>query len=392
MNNFIYYTPTKVFFGRDADKDVGSVIKQLGATRVLIIYGGGSVVRSGLLRKVSNSIGAAGLSYIEKGGVEPNPKVSFVRDCVALCKSEKIDFVLAVGGASVLDTAKISAISAATDIDPWDLVSGKKIPDTRIPFGVVLTIAAAGSEMSNSAVLSDPETCIKRGLTSDLNRPVVAFLNPENTYSVSKFQTGCGIVDTMMHTFERYFTDDIDNDLTERIAEGLLVSVKNAGSIAIVEPENYEARATLLWASSLSHNGLTGCGKKPFGFSVHQISHGISGKFDRVAHGAALSVLFPAWMKFVYKYNIPLFARFAVNVWGIEMNYDHAEITAQAGIDAMKTYFRSLDMPVTMRDLDISSDYYDDIAELTTYNGTRKVHSFVPLGKEEIIEILKLAE
>lgn len=392
MNDFVYYTPTKVYFGREADKDVGGVLKGLGATKVLALYGGGSVKRSGLLDKVADSIKAAGLGYIEKGGIEPNPKLPFVRDCVTLCKEENIDFIIAVGGASVLDTAKVAAIATACDADPWDLVTAKVVPDKRIPFGVVLTIAAAGSEMSNSAVISNPENDIKRGLTSDLNRPVVAFLNPENTYSVSRFQTGCGIVDTMMHTFERYFTDDIDNDLTERIAEGLIVAVKNAGAIAINNPEDYESRATLLWASSLSHNGLTGCGKKPFGFPAHQISHSVGGRFDRVSHGAALSVIFPAWMKFVYKHNIPLFARFAVNVWGVPMNYDHPEITALAGIEAMKTYFKSLDMPVTMADLDIGPEYFEELAELTTWGGARTVKSFVPLSKEEIVEIFKLAE
>ena len=391
MKDFVYYTPTKVYFGKEADKDVGGVLKGLGATKVLIVYGGGSVKRSGLFDKVAASITGAGLSLIEKGGVEPNPRLPFVRECVDLIKAEGVDFVLAVGGASALDTAKIAAIATACECDPWDLVSAKVVPDKRLPFGVVLTIAAAGSEMSNSAVISNPETNIKRGLTSDLNRPVVAFLNPENTFSVSKYQTGCGIVDTMMHTFERYFTDDIDNDLTERIAEGLLVAVKNAGSIAINDPNDYESRATLLWASSLSHNGLTGCGKSPFGFPAHQISHSLGGRFD-TAHGAALSVIFPAWMKYVYKNNISLFARFAVNVWGVPMIYDHPEVTALAGIDAMKTYFKSLDMPVTMSELGIGPEYFEELAELTTWNGARTVKSFVPLNMEEIVEIFKLAE
>lgn len=392
MNDFTFYAPTKVIFGREADENVGEALKEYGANKVFVLYGGGSVKRSGLLDKVEKSLAEAGIAYVEKGGAQPNPTLEFTRSCVDLCKKENVDFMLAVGGASALDTVKLTAISVKCGCDPWELVTGEVKPTDRIPFGVVLTIAAAGSEMSNSAVVTNTDIHFKRGLSTDCNRPTIAFLNPEYTFTVSKFQTGCGIVDMMTHTMERYFTDDVDNDLTERISEGLLVAVKDAGTVAINQPDDYEARATLMWASSLSHNGLTGCGKKPFGWPPHQISHGICGVDTKIAHGAALSVVFPAWMKYVYKYNIPLFARFAVNVWNVEMDYEHPEKTALAGIEAMKNYFRSIDMPVTNRELGILPEHYDEVAELTTYNQSRKVKSFIPLGKAEIIDILKLAE
>jgi len=392
MNDFTYYAPTKVIFGKDSDNQVGKMLKEYGAKKVLVFYGGGSVKRSGLFDKVTSTLTAEGISFIEVGGVEPNPKVDFVRENIKLVEKENIDFILAIGGGSAIDTAKSVAISYASGTDPWDVVMGKVVPTKRLPFAVVLTIAAAGSEMSNSHVISDPKLQLKKGLSSDLNRPVFAFLNPENTFSVSKYQTGCGIVDTMMHTFERYYTEDVDTDLTDHLAEALILSVKDAGAIAIKEPDNYAARADLMWASSLSHNGLTGCGKNIPTFTVHQLSHGVSGVFDNVAHGAALSVLYPAWAKYVYKYNLNRFCQMATRVWGVSMNYNHPEITALEGVEAMKAYFKSLGMPVTMAELGITPDDYDKIADSVTFGGTRKIWSYVTLDKKEIIDIFKLAE
>lgn len=392
MNDFIYYAPTKVIFGKDSDSKVGKTLKDYGASKVMVFYGGGSVKKSGLFDKVTKTLTDEGISFIEVGGVEPNPKVELVRSSIELAKKENVDFILAIGGGSVIDTAKSTAISAASGTDPWDVVMGTATPTKRIPFAVVLTIAAAGSEMSNSHVVSNPELKLKKGLSSDLNRPVFAFMNPENTYSVSKYQTGCGIVDTMMHTFERYYTEDIDTDLTDHLAEALILSVKNAGAAAIKEPDNYAARADLMWASSLSHNGLTGCGKVIPTFTVHQLSHGVSGVFDNVAHGAALSVLYPAWAKYVYKHNLNRFCQMATRVWGVSMNYNHPEITALEGIEAMKAYFKSLGMPVTMQEIGIEPKDYEEVANSVTYDRTRKIWSYVTLDNAEIIEIFKLAE
>lgn len=392
MLNFIYNTPTKVVFGRGAEAQAGAELKARGATRVLLHFGGGSVRRSGLLDKVEASLREAGLSYVELGGVAPNPKLSLVREGIETCKREKVDFVLAVGGGSVIDSAKAIAHGYAEGRDPWEYISGGEPPKKTTPFGTVLTLAAAGSEMSNSCVITDEATHLKRGLTTELNRPLVSFLNPENTFTVSKFQTGCGIVDTMMHTMERYFTPDTDTDLTDRLAEGLLVAVRDAGRIAIAHPEDYEARATLMWASSLSHNTLTGCGHNHT-FTVHKLEHDFSGLHDHIAHGAGLSVLFPAWAKAVYRQDVRKFAQLAVRVWGCEMDFDHPERTALQGIRAMQAYFGEIGMPVTMEGLGITPADYEDIVNLTTANGTKCAPScYGEMDKARILEIYHIAE
>lgn len=391
MYNFEYFTPTKVYFGKAVENRVGEVLKDYGFHKILLHYGGGSIKKSGLFDRIVRALKDAGIGYVELGGVEPNPKIDLVRHGIEVCKKEGVDFILAVGGGSVIDSAKSISMGLANDKDPWDMISTQTMPTKQFPIGVVLTIAAAGSEMSNSHVISNPKLKLKRHFDHDTLRPLVSFMNPEITYTVDKFQTGCGIVDTMMHTLERYFTIDSDNDLTDRISEGILVSVKNAGLTAIDEPDNYEARATLMWASSLSHNGLTGCGKKTF-FPAHMMEHDISGVFDKVAHGAGLAVVFPAWAKYIYKYDIRKFCQFANRVWGIEMNHDHPEETALRGIEAMKNYFRQIGMPTTMKELGIEASDYEIIADKSTNNGLKTVASYIPLTKEDIISIYKLAE
>lgn len=395
MNNFTFCTPTKVIFGKDIEKQIGETIKGYGASRVLIHYGGGSVKKTGLFDKVVNSLESAGLSYIELGGVEPNPKLSFIHKGIELCKKENIDFILAVGGGSVVDSSKAIGVGLVTGNDPWQYASTGTHPEPNevFPVGVVLTLAAAGSEMSNSDVITNDTITpwVKQGITSETVRPLVAFMNPENTFTVSKFQTGCGIVDIMMHTMERYFLGVGDCDLTERLAEGLLIAVRDAGRVAIANPEDYEARATLMWASSLSHNDLTGCGKPRY-FPVHKLEHPVSALHDNISHGAGLSVLFPAWAEFVMKYDTMKFAQLANRLWGVEMNFDHPEKTAKDGIKAMRAYFKEIGMPITMSELGLKPEDYEDIINLTTKNGTAKVKSYIDLGKEEIREIYKLAE
>lgn len=395
MNNFTFCTPTKVIFGKDIEKQIGETIKGYGASRVLIHYGGGSVKKTGLFDKVVNSLESAGLSYIELGGVEPNPKLSFIHKGIELCKKENIDFILAVGGGSVVDSSKAIGVGLVTGNDPWQYASTGTHPEPNevFPVGVVLTLAAAGSEMSNSDVITNDTITpwVKQGITSETVRPLVAFMNPENTFTVSKFQTGCGIVDIMMHTMERYFLGVGDCDLTERLAEGLLIAVRDAGRVAIANPEDYEARATLMWASSLSHNDLTGCGKPRY-FPVHKLEHPVSALHDNISHGAGLSVLFPAWAEFVMKYDTMKFAQLANRLWGVQMNFDHPEKTAKDGIKAMRAYFKEIGMPITMSELGLKPEDYEDIINLTTKNGTAKIKSYIDLGKEEIREIYKLAE
>lgn len=395
MQNFTYCAPTKVIFGRGVESQIGTELRELGATRVLVHFGGGSVKKTGLLDKVIASLTEAGLSYVEFGGVEPNPKLSFIHKGIELGRAEKVDFILAVGGGSVIDSAKAIGVGLVTGNDPWQYASTGTHPERNevFPVGVVLTISAAGSEMSNSDVITNDliTPWVKQGITSETVRPLVAFLNPENTFTVSKFQTGCGIVDIMMHTLERYVTGQDECDLSERIAEALLVSVREAGRVAIAHPDNYEARATLMWASSLSHNDLTGCGKIRK-FPVHKLEHPVSALHDSISHGAGLSVLFPAWAQFVMKYDIPKFAQLANRVWDCPMDFDHPERTALAGIEAMKRYFTEIGMPTHMSELGLTPDEYDAIIDLTTKGGTRPVKSYIDLGSDEIRAIYALAE
>lgn len=395
MQNFTYCAPTKVVFGRGVEEQIGPELRARGASRVLVHFGGGSVKKNGLLDKVTASLTAAGLTYVELGGVQPNPKLSFIHEGIALCQKEKVDFILAVGGGSVIDSAKAIGVGLATGNDPWQYASTGTHPEANevFPVGTVLTIAAAGSEMSNSDVITNDLVTpwVKQGITSETVRPVVSFLNPENTFTVSKFQTGCGIVDIMMHTMERYVTGQADCQLTERIAEALLVSVREAGRVAIAHPDDYEARATLMWASSLSHNDLTGCGKIRK-FPVHKLEHPISALHDSVSHGAGLSVLFPAWAQYVMQYDIPKFAQLANRIWDCPMDFDHPERTAQAGIQAMKRYFTEIGMPTRMSELGLTPDDYDAIIDLTTAGGTKPVKSYIDLGPDEIRAIYALAE
>lgn len=395
MQNFTYCAPTKVIFGRGVESQIGTELRELGATRVLVHFGGGSVKKTGLLDKVIASLTEAGLSYVEFGGVEPNPKLSFIHKGIELGRAEKVDFILAVGGGSVIDSVKAIGVGLVTGNDPWQYASTGTHPERSevFPVGVVLTISAAGSEMSNSDVITNDliSPWVKQGITSETVRPLVAFLNPENTFTVSKFQTGCGIVDIMMHTLERYVTGQDECDLSERIAEALLVSVREAGRVAIAHPDNYEARATLMWASSLSHNDLTGCGKIRK-FPVHKLEHPVSALHDSISHGAGLSVLFPAWAQFVMKYDIPKFAQLANRVWDCPMDFDHPERTALAGIEAMKRYFTEIGMPTHMSELGLTPDEYDAIIDLTTKGGTRPIKSYIDLGPDEIRAIYALAE
>ncbi len=393
MKNFTYYAPTRVMFGKGTEEKLGEVVSGYGFHKVLIHFGGGSVKRSGLLERLEKSLAAAGVEYVEFGGVQPNPKLSLARKAIQVCVQEQADLVLAVGGGSVIDSAKCVAAGAADpSVDPWEYLSRVKTVDKSLPVGVVLTIAASGSEMSSSCVITKEEGGLKRSFNSDLSRPLFAIMNPELTYSVSKFQTGCGTVDIMMHTLERYFGTDGEAPLTDRLAEGLLKEVIEAGRIADREPENYEARAALMWAGSLSHNSLTGLGRDYF-MTAHQIEHELSGMFDQVAHGAGLSVLFPAWCRYIYKYAIPRFCQYAVRVWNLDMNYEHPERTAMAGIQATEEYFRSLGMPTHMGELGIAltDAQIEELAEKATFFGTRIMPDYISIGKKEIIEILREA-
>ena len=387
MLDFEYYTPTKVFFGKSKEKEVGKIISQYGYKKIMLQYGKGSIKASGLYDDIINALNQYEIEVVELGGVEPNPKIEFVREAVRIAKREGVELVLAVGGGSVIDAAKYTALGAVSDCDVWDFVVGKQKPISALPVACVLTIAAAGSEMSWSAVVSDLSLNMKRGLASDLIRPLFAVCNPELTYTVSPYQTACGITDIMAHTMERYFTPCEPTDITDQIAEGILRSVINAARVVMKEPNNYEARANIMWASSLSHNNLTGCGRIN-SLPVHQLEHAVSGEYDNVAHGAGLAVLFPAWAKYVYTYNIPRFAQFARNVWAVNEVDDKK--AAEIGIESMTEFFKSIGMPSTLREFGINADAIDKLTDLCTFNNTRTVNSVIKLGSKEIKDIFKL--
>ena len=387
MLNFEYYTPTKVFFGKDTHKQVGRILKDYGYKKIMIEYGKNSIKKSGLYDEVVASLNENGIKFIEMGGVEPNPKVEFVRDAINLAKSENVELILAVGGGSVIDSSKGTALGVKYDGDVWDIFSGKHVPTNALAVASILTHSAAGSEMSMSAVLTNLSLNMKKGCGTEFNRCKFSILNPELTYSVSKYQTACGIVDMMTHTLERYFSVVPDTELTDSISEGVLKSIVKAGLVAIENPTDYEARATLMWASSLAHNGLTGCGRENF-LAVHQLEHAVSGVFDEVAHGAGLAVLYPAWAKYIYKHNVKRFARLARNVWGVNEKDD--ETAAQKGVEEMQNYFIKIGMPSRLADFNITETSIPEFVKICTLNGQRTIKSYIPLGEKELTEIFEL--
>jgi len=387
MQDFIYYTPTKVFFGKDKHKDVGKIIKEYGYNNIMLQYGQGSIKKTGLYGEVMKSLVENGISVVEMGGVEPNPKISFVREAVKVAKENNVQMILAVGGGSVLDSSKYTAAGACTDCDPWDFPTGKVQVKDSLPIGCILTISAAGSEMSSSAVITNMELNMKRGFNSEFNRCKFAIMNPELTYSVSKYQTACGVVDIMAHTMERYFMPFEATDLTDRIAESVLKATISAGLTLMKNPEDYDARANMMWASSLSHNGLTGCGRKD-ALPVHQLEHALSGEYDQITHGAGLAMLFPAWAKYIYKYNIPRFAQFARRVWDCVEVEDEA--AAIAGIEKMSEYFKSIGMPSCLSDFGLDESCIKRLAELCTFSKQRTIMSYIDMDFNVIKDIFKM--
>ena len=391
MNNFTFCSPTKVAFGIGTENSVGILIKEHNSKRVLLHYGGGSIKKNGLYNKIVSSLNDSQIQFIELSGVEPNPKIGLIREGVKICKEQEVDFILAVGGGSVIDSAKAIAAGAKLDEDVWNLYGTYREISAALPIGVVLTISAAGSELSPDSVVTNPEGELKRSFGSELLRPVFSVMNPEITFSVSKFQTACGIVDIMMHTFERYFTPTKGVELIDNLSEGLLRSVISAGEKAMKNPDDYEARATLMWAGSIAHNGLLGTGRVE-DWATHHIEHEISGAHDHIAHGEGLAIVFPAWCKFVYHSDIERFCRFAVNVWGCSKNPDNMEITANEGIAFVENYFKRLGMPTRLSEIGIGEGEFEQLAEKCTYFGKRTIGGLLKLGKEDIRNIFRLAK
>ena len=390
MDNFSFYIPTRFEFGAGAEQKAGEMIRSLGGTKVLVHYGSGSAVKSGLIGRVTESLDAAGLAHTLLGGALPNPRDDKVYEGIELGRKFGADFILAVGGGSAIDSAKAIAAGIPYEGDFWDFFSGKALPQKAVPLGTVLTLAAAGSESSNSCVIMRKETLTKRGLNVELNRPQFALMNPALTYTLPAYQTACGATDIMAHILERYFTNTTDVDVTDRLAEGLMLTVIHAIRQALKKPDDYDARAQLMWAGTLAHNNTVGVGRVG-DWASHQIEHELSGLYD-VAHGAGLAVVLPAWMRFTLPHNPARFAQLATRVWGASMDFDHPERTALEGIERFETFLRSIGMPVTLTELGAKREDIAFLAQKTKRGPDGKTGNFVKLDTPDIEAILRIAD
>ncbi len=388
MVNFEFSNTTKIVFGRGTEDQVGELTAAHGK-KVLLHYGGGSIKRTGLYDRVVNSLQSAGVEIVELGGVQSNPRVSLIREGIELCREEQIDFILAVGGGSVIDSSKGIAAGTYFEGDVWDLYLRKEAVGKCLPVGVVLTLPAAGSESSPASVVTNEDGWWKRDIDSLDLRPAFAILNPELTFTLPPYQTGCGATDMMAHVMERYFTKTEHVELTDRMAEAIMKTIVNNGPRLIEEPRDYDTRAEIMWAGTLAHNDLIGTGREQ-DWASHMIEHELSGIYD-IAHGAGLAIIFPAWMKFVYKTDIPRFAQFAHRVFDIEINTRDLEETALAGIKALEDFFKRLQMPTTLSEAEITEEHFEEMAEKATDYGNKTVGGFVKLKKEDIVSIYKLA-
>ena len=388
--DFTLYTPTKVVFGHDVETRAGAMVKAFGGKKVLIHYGGKSAVKSGLLKRVQDSLTAEEIDYVSLGGVVPNPRLSKVYEGVKMCKAYGVDFILAVGGGSVIDSAKAIAYALAEpEKDVRDLYEHTRAPKACFPLGVVLTLAASGSEMSDSSVISYEDK--KRGVNSDLCRPKFALMDPALTKTLPAYQTAAGCSDILMHTMERYFVNGHRMEITDAIAEGLLRTVMQYAAVLRDDPENYDARAEIMWAGSLSHNGLTGCGNDAGDWACHRLEHELGAQYD-VTHGAGLTAVWPSWAKYVMKNCLPRFVRFAKNVMQVEPGETDEE-TALKGIDAMAAFFRSIGMPTNLKELGVSptEEEFKLLAKNCAIAVGGKVGSAMPLYESDMEAIYRIA-
>lgn len=388
MQNFIFKSPTEFIFGKDTENQTGNYLKKYGAKKVLVLYGGKSAKASGLLDRVTKSIFENEIAYVEMGGIQPNPVLSKVHEGIELCRREKVDFLLAVGGGSVIDTMKAIGIGIGYPGDVWDYFCGKASNPHPYPGAVVLTIPAAGSEGSKSMVITNEDGLLKRGFDCEESRSKFSILNPEITYTLPAYQTACGATDMMSHIMERYFTNVPSVELTDRMSEAVLKTIIHAAPAAIADPFNYDARADLMWASTLAHSDLLSCGKTG-DWASHDLEHELSALYG-IAHGAGLAVVTPAWMKYVYKHDLRRFCQFAARVFDVEINYFHPEETALAGIQKLEDFLKSIGMPTRLPDLGITDDAFDLMAAKTTNQGTRTIGNFVKLSADDCSRIYEL--
>lgn len=386
MINFELQTPTRVIFGKDTEKQVGEVIRGYGYQKILLLYGGQNIHKSGLYDVVTTSLRDHGIAFVERGGVKPNPDAAFCEETARVIQAENIELVLAVGGGSVIDCGKVACHAAASGATPWEIMTHAKEITATVPLGVILTIAAAGSETSNSAVITNEQIGKKMGIGTDWNRPLFAIMDPLLTYTLPPYQTACGIVDIMMHTMERYLCKNGDNNLMDRMCEALLTAVIEAGTVAMEKPDDYEARATLMWAGSLSHNGLMGTGRD-YAMVAHALEHSLSAFDTKIAHGAGLAVIWPALLAYEYEHDVMRFARMAVRVWGCDMDFEHPERTALDGIRRARAFFNSLGMPSTLQEFGIAKKDLDTIADNCTDFGKNTLANILPLTRDDVRKI-----
>ncbi len=388
MDNFNFYSPTEFVFGKERENEVGKYVRKYGGSRVLIHYGGGSAVKSGLLERVKKSLDAEGIYYTELGGVKPNPRDTLIYEGIEICRREQLNFILSVGGGSCIDSSKGIAAGALYDGDFWDFYSHKQSVREALPIGTVLTIAAAGSEGSGASVVTQEATKLKRDTGSDLLRPRFSVLNPELTCTLPAYQTACGAADIMAHVFERYFTNTPEVEITDRLCEAIILTMIKETPRVIADPHNYEARANIMWAGTVAHNDIVGVGRSQ-DWNSHGIEHELSGLYD-CAHGAGLAVIMPSWMEFVMSHNVMRFAQMAVRIWGCQMNFENPEATAREGIQCFRRFLHDIGLPINLAELGAKEE---DIPLLVKNQGIGdgRTWGFVRLSSDDITEIYRIA-
>ena len=387
MDNFDFYSPTYFAFGKGKELEVGKLVKRFGGSKVLLHYGGGSIKRNGVFDSVIKSLNEEDISYVELGGVKPNPRSGLVYEGIELCRKEKVDFVLAVGGGSTIDSAKAIALGVPYDGDFWDFYGSNKIVENALPIGTVLTIAAAGSEGSPNSVITNESNKLKWSSSGDALRPKFSILNPEFTCTLPAYQTACGITDIMVHVCERYFTNTKNVETTDRLCEAVLKAMIEEAPKVINNLTDYEARANIMWAGMIAHNNIVGVGRVQ-DWASHALEHELSSWYD-CAHGAGLAVITPAWMKFVYKHDITRFCQFAVRVWGCDMNFANPEITVLEGISRFENFLKSIGMPTSFKEIGAKEE---DILDMVEHLGKRGgVGQFIKIGDKEAESIYRLA-
>lgn len=390
MENFNFYAPTYFAFGKDRENDCGELVKRFGGSKVLLHYGSGSVIRTGLLNRVKKSLDEAGLEYIELGGVKPNPRSGLVYEGIDLCRKNNIDFVLAVGGGSVIDSSKAIAAGSVYDGDFWDFYEGKPVTKA-LPIGTVLTISAAGSEGSPDSVITKEEGMLKRGASGEAYRPKFSILNPALTQTLPAYQTACGITDIIAHLYERYLTNTKDVEVTDRMIEALIMAMVNEGPKAVKNPDDYEARANIMWGGMMAHNNSCGVGRSQ-DWTSHNIEHELSALYD-CAHGAGLAVTMPAVFTYTMKHDVMRFAQIAVRVWGCQMDFYNPENTAKAGIEALRSFLISIGMPKNFEELGAKAEDIEKLAYTCCYgdgSGSGSISGFTTLSQKDVEEIYKL--